>query len=93
MATTQTQKLLAFRVSLTKNGKKVQSRTLKSRTRLINFVQGRLNSELISADGGTVRVIYNSDKDYWNEFEFNNMAELKERIAPCVEPKLVKDYN
>jgi hypothetical protein len=84
-------KLLSFRVTLTKNGQRVQRRTFKSKTRVFNFVQVSLASEL-NVDGGTVRVIYDGKNDYWNEFDFETLAELKDKMAPCVEAKLLQSF-
>ncbi len=72
------------------NDELVLSATKLMKTKIISTVQGVSRSEWTF---GTARVWYNVDKDYWNEFRFENVNQLTERLSATLDPYLIRTFK
>lgn len=73
-----------------KKGEVIQNyyRTVKARI-LVDVQVGLKNKDTVY---GTCRVIYNKNKDYWNEFNFTDFKKFKDTLAVDTELDLVKEF-
>ena len=81
---------LPYQIKLFKNGEVVETTTLKLKTRVLRFVQGKKSTEW---DLGYVRLTYNAKQGYYNHAEFSSIDQLKALIDEFSDIYLVKQFS
>lgn len=94
MSRVETKRLInnvKIRLKLYENGEMVYSATLRGKTRVLRILQWSLERKW---DSGTCRVVYNSKKEFYNEFDFTSIDDVVSHLSPdcCLDPYLVKNF-
>ena len=80
-------------IKLFKDGVKIAQTYRVLKVGRIGYTERILNvMKKYDYDSGTIKVIYNKEKEYWNEFDFTS-ENVDECLKADLDPQLIKDFS